>query len=190
MVGKKNHPSIYERGIRLEVINTDANVVGDWRIKIIKYLEDPNRQVPHRLKAQSQNFILLEEELYRKRPDGLLLICLSFTDNMEVVKQLHERVCEAHQAGIKMRWLTSRHGYFWPTILSDCINYSKGYQQCQKYGRKERIRIVELHSIVKPWPFRGWTIDLIGKIYPASSKGHNFILVSIDYFTKWVEAYP
>ena len=27
--GKKNHPSIYERGIILEVVNTNANVVGD-----------------------------------------------------------------------------------------------------------------------------------------------------------------
>ena len=49
---------------------------------------------------------------------------------------------------------------------------------------------MELHSIVKPWPFKGWAINLIGKICPASSKGHNFILVSIDYFTKWVEAVP
>ena len=30
-------------------------------------------------------------------------------------------------------------------------------------------------------------MDLIGKIYPTSSKGHSFILVAIDYFTKWVE---
>ena len=33
-------------------------------------------------------------------------------------------------------------------------------------------------------------MDLIGKIYLTSSKGHNFILVAIDYFTKWVEAIP
>ena len=33
-------------------------------------------------------------------------------------------------------------------------------------------------------------MDLIGKIHPVSSKGHNFILVAIDYFTKWVEAIP
>ena len=31
-------------------------------------------------------------------------------------------------------------------------------------------------------------MDLIGKIYLASSKGHNFILVAIDNFTNWVEA--
>jgi len=40
------------------------------------------------------------------------------------------------------------------------------------------------------WPFRGWAIDLIGQIYPPSSKGHKFILVATDYFTKWVEAIP
>ena len=59
MIGKKNHPSIDERGIRLEVVNANANVTGDWRIKIIEYLEDPNRQVPHMVKAQLQNFVLV-----------------------------------------------------------------------------------------------------------------------------------
>ncbi|RVW59361.1 hypothetical protein CK203_109351 [Vitis vinifera] len=31
-------------------------------------------------------------------------------------------------------------------------------------------------------------IDIIGKISPKSSSGHEYILVAIDYFTKWVEA--
>jgi len=48
----------------------------------------------------------------------------------------------------------------------------------------------ELYSIVKPWPFRGWTLDIIGEIHPTSSGGHHFILVGIDYFTKWIEAIP
>ena len=43
VIGKKNHPLIYERGIRLEVVNTNENVVGGWTIKIREYLEDPNR---------------------------------------------------------------------------------------------------------------------------------------------------
>ena len=33
-------------------------------------------------------------------------------------------------------------------------------------------------------------MDLIGEIKPKSSKKHKYILVAIDYFTKWVEAVP
>ena len=47
-----------------------------------------------------------------------------------------------------------------------------------------------MNLIIKPWPFRGWRIDLIGQIYPPFSKNHKFILVATDYFTKWVEAIP
>ena len=47
-----------------------------------------------------------------------------------------------------------------------------------------------MNPIIKPWRFRGWGIDLIGQICPSSSKNHKFILVAIDYFTKWVEAIP
>ncbi|XP_070028840.1 uncharacterized protein [Nicotiana sylvestris] len=39
-----------------------------------------------------------------------------------------------------------------------------------------------------PWPFVAWGMDVIGPIEPATSNGHKFILVAIDYFTKWVEA--
>ena len=49
---------------------------------------------------------------------------------------------------------------------------------------------MELHLIVKPWPLREWAMVLIGKINLALSKGHNFILVAIDYFTKWEEEVP
>ena len=31
-------------------------------------------------------------------------------------------------------------------------------------------------------------MDVIGPVEPAASNGHRFILVTIDYFTKWVEA--
>ncbi|XP_077242395.1 uncharacterized protein LOC143882894 [Tasmannia lanceolata] len=45
-----------------------------------------------------------------------------------------------------------------------------------------------LHSLTSPWPFSVWGIDIIGKISSKSSSGHEYILVAIDYFTKWIEA--
>ncbi|CAL2229163.1 unnamed protein product [Prunus armeniaca] len=68
-----------------------------------------------------------------------------------------------------MRWLLRRHGYYWPTILKDFIEYAKGCQDCQKHG---------------------WAMDVIGQIHPESSKGHKYILMATDFFTKWVEAVP
>jgi hypothetical protein len=32
-----------------------------------------------------------------------------------------------------------------------------------------------------------WGLDFIGEIHPSSSKGHRFVLVATDYFTKWTE---
>jgi hypothetical protein len=47
-----------------------------------------------------------------------------------------------------------------------------------------------MYHIIKPWPFRGWRLDFIGQIHPPSSKGHRFVLVAMDYFTKWTEVVP
>jgi len=44
--------------------------------------------------------------------------------------------------------------------------------------------------MLEVWQHSKGTIDLIGQIYPPSNKGHKFILVATDYFTKWVEAIP
>ena len=104
--------------------------------------------------------------------------------------EVHEGICDVHQPGVKMRWLLRRHSYYWPTILKDCIEYAKGCQACQKHGTIRHVPITDLHPVVKPWPFRGWAMDMMGKIHPPSSKHHCFILVATDYFTKWVEAKP
>jgi hypothetical protein len=42
--------------------------------------------------------------------------------------------------------------------------------------------------MISPWPFDMWGLDVIGPINTKASNGHRFILVAIDYFTKWVEA--
>jgi hypothetical protein len=42
--------------------------------------------------------------------------------------------------------------------------------------------------MTSPWPFSTWGIDVVGEIHPSASNGHRYIMVAIDYFTKWVEA--
>ena len=42
-------------------------------------------------------------------------------------------------------------------------------------------------TIASPWPFAQWGIDIIDSL-PQGKGQVKFLLVSIDYFTKWVEA--
>ena len=162
----------------------------DWRKEIINYLRDPSRKVERSVRFQAKKYVLLEEELYYRMIDGVLLKCLSDDEARSLMGEIHEGVCGAHQSAFKMKWMIRRNGYYWPTILEDCFKYFKGCQGCQKFGNIQRAPASAMNPIIKPWSFRGWAIDLIGQIYPPSSKGHKFILVATDYFTKWVEVIP
>lgn len=107
---------------------------------------------------------------------------------MLVMAEIHEGLAGAHQSGPAMKWQVIKHGLYWPTFEKDCHQYARGCQECQKHGPVQRVPAEELHSVVRPWPFRAWAMDVIDKIHPSSSRGHDFILVATDYFTKWVEA--
>jgi hypothetical protein len=75
-------------------------------------------------------------------------------------------------------------------MMDDCIKYQKGCEACQQFGNIQLAPTGVMNTIVKSCPFRGWGLDFIGEIHPGSSKGHRFILVATDYFTKWIEAVP
>lgn len=47
-----------------------------------------------------------------------------------------------------------------------------------------------LNPIKVQVPFQQWGLDSIGEIHPNSSGQHKYILTTIDYFTKWLEAIP
>ena len=70
---------------------------------------------------------------------------------------------------------------------ADCAAHVRKCHQCQVCGDLKHMPPMPLHTTTSPWPFSTWGIDIIGKIYPTTSNGHEFILVAIDYFTKWVE---
>jgi hypothetical protein len=75
-------------------------------------------------------------------------------------------------------------------MMDDCVKYQKGCEVCQRFRNIQLASAGVMNSTVKLWPFRGWGLDFISEIRPRSSKGHQFILVATDYFTKWTEAVP
>ena len=81
-----------------------------------------------------------------------------------------------------------RTGYFWLTMETEYSQLVQRCLECQMHGDLIHVPPSELHALTSPWLFSIWSIDIIGKISPKSFGGHEYILVAIDYFTKWVEA--
>ncbi|XP_010657869.1 uncharacterized protein LOC104881013 [Vitis vinifera] len=95
------------------------------------------------LRQLATRFVVCGDALYRRSPDGLLLLCLDRASADRVMREVHAGVCGPHMGG---------------------------------------------HMLARKIMRTVWGIDIIGKIFPKSSSGHEYILVVIDYFTKWVEA--
>jgi transposase InsO family protein len=140
--------------------------------------------------GQALKYVMLDNTLYRRTIDGLLLKCLGSDQSKIVIGEVHEGICGTHQSAHKMKWLLRRAGFYWPTMLNDCFKYYKGCELCQKFADMQLAPATMLHPIIKPWPFRSWALEFVGQIHPASSKGRRFVLVATDYFTKWIEVIP
>ena len=71
---------------------------------------------------------------------------------------------------------------------SDCIKHVRMCHHCQVYKNRKNVPPRPLHFLAAPWPFLAWGMDSIELVISKASNGHEYILVAIDYFTKWVEA--
>lgn len=67
--------------------------------------------------------------------------------------------------------------------------FSRACDHYQRYINSISNPDVELKSIVSPWPFAVWGIDLIRKL-PKGKGRVKYVMVAVDYFTMWVEAEP
>ncbi|RDX88543.1 Pol polyprotein, partial [Mucuna pruriens] len=71
---------------------------------------------------------------------------------------------------------------------SDCCQHMKRYLKCQIYANNIHVPSSALHNLTSPWPFSMLGLNMIGPTELKASNGHRFILMAINYFTKWVEA--
>ena len=81
-----------------------------------------------------------------------------------------------------------RAGYYWPTLFADAEAYAKKCDAYQRYVRNDLHMDLSLHSTLPISPLEKWGIDYIGPIAPMSSKRNQYIIIAVEYLTKWAEA--
>ena len=82
-----------------------------------------------------------------------------------------------------------RAGYFWPSIFKYIHEVVKKFPPCQHFYLKKSTHPALLHPVIAIGPFTKWGIDFM-HYNPTLAGGHGYIIVAMDYFTKWVEAMP
>ena len=103
------------------------------------------------------------------------------------MEEIHQRICGPHMNGRMLAKKVLRIVVYWNTIETNCVDFVKSCHDCQTHANLKHMPPSELYSMTFPWPFSVWGIDVIGRIAPKASNGHEYILVAIDYFTKWAE---
>ena len=78
--------------ISLSVISAD-----DWGKDIIDYLKDPSKKVERHVRFQDTKYVLLDDELYYRTMDGIMLRCLGGDESKTLMGEILEGVCGAHQ---------------------------------------------------------------------------------------------
>ena len=79
-------------------------------------------------------------------------------------------------------------GFYWPSLFKDAHTMCRECDKCQRLGKISCRHIMPLNPILVIELFDVWGIDFMGP-FPFSF-GYIYILVGVDYVSKWVEAVP
>eukprot|EP00253_Pinus_taeda_P006912 PITA_06912 len=166
-----------------------------WYGDIITYLQTSSfrpgtpKEARRRIRHQSQPYRIIGDTLYRLGADSVLRRCLTHEEAEKVLNDCHSGACGSHMSSYATAQKILRAGYFWPSIFKDCILAIRSCHECQIFQRKMRAPAAPLHPVVTAGPFAKWGIDYV-TCNPRSAGGHGYIIVAVDYFTKWAEAMP
>ena len=97
------------------------NKISDWRKPIITYLQDPSQKMDKAVRRLVIKYTLVDDDLYRRTADGLLMKCLDGDQARVAMGEVHDGLCGTHQSAHKMKWMLRRAGFYWPTMINDCF---------------------------------------------------------------------
>ena len=122
--------------------------------------------------------------------DNTLLRCLEPDQSKHTLVEVYEGIYGSHLSRLTLAHKLIIASYYQPNMEKEDVENAKSCKQCQLNGNLIHVVAKEFIPFIIFWPFQQCSFDLEGQIHPSSSNGHKFIIISIDYFTKWVELVP
>jgi hypothetical protein len=163
-----------------------------WYADIINYLATDqipphwSKQDKDRFFKQVRFYFWEDPELFKYYADQIIRRCVPESEFHSILKFCHSLACGGHFSAKKTAAKVLQCGFTWPTLFKDAYDFCRACERCQRLGAMSRRDMMPLNPILIVEIFDVWGIDFMGPFPP--SFGYEYILVGVDYVSKWVEA--
>ena len=163
-----------------------------WYADIVNYIV--SRQTPDtmshaqkdRLRKVAKEYVWDDPYLWKHCSDQLIRRCVPEHEQRAILSFCHSEACGGHFGSKKTAYKVLESGFFWPTLFKDAYAFCLTCDRCQRMGNLSSKDQMPLTNIQAVEIFDVWGIDFMGPF--PSSYGFLYILLAVDYVSKWVEA--
>ncbi|KAM0043511.1 putative nucleotidyltransferase, Ribonuclease H [Helianthus debilis subsp. tardiflorus] len=164
-----------------------------WMTPIIKFLRDgtlaEGEWAARKVRVKALQYELIDGELYRRSYLGPSLKCVDMGEAEYVIKEMHEGICGMHSGPRTIVAKAMNAGFYWPRMFETASEDIKRCDNCQVHAPMTHRHKHLMVPVSTSWPSQKWAIDITGP-FPEGPGGVKYVVVAIDYFTKWIEAKP
>ncbi|KAL8158070.1 hypothetical protein AgCh_002688 [Apium graveolens] len=175
-----------------QMFQVQISNVTPWFADIANYLA--TGLMPHDLSSQQRKKLLHdvksyfwdEPYLFKQGADKIIRRCVAEFEVQDILFHCHSSPSGGYFGGQRTAAKVLQSGFFWPSLFKDAYAYVVRCDRCQRVGNISRRSEMPLKNILEVELFDVWGIDFMGP-FPPSFK-NEYILVAVDYVSKWVEA--
>ena len=163
-----------------------------WYADIVNYLacgvvpQEFSYQQKRKLRTDRRYYIWDDPLLFKRGADMIIRRCLLESEQGKILNECHASPYGGHFSGERTTHEILQSGFYWPTLFRDCAEWVKLCDRCQKIGNISSINEIPLKGIMVVQIFDLWGKDFMGP-FPQSI-GNLYILLAVDYVSKWVKA--
>ena len=106
----------------------------------------------------------------------------------DALQAYHDNNTAGGHLGIEKVMAAMKQKYHWPRMHQDIYDYIHSCDTCQRVKQDQHNRPPPLTSMPVDGPFERWHIDFLK--LSKTSEGFQYVLLVVDSFTRWVEAFP
>ncbi|RDY09178.1 Tf2-11, partial [Mucuna pruriens] len=148
---------------------------------------EASRIYKEKLQSDAKYYIWDDPYLWRLCSDKVIRRCIPDTEIKSVLQFCHSAPGGGHYGSTRTARKVLDCGLYWPTIFRDAHHFVSTCERCQKAGMAmNRRHEMPQQPILFCEVFDVWGIDFMGP-FPVSN-GYSYILLAVDYVSRWVEA--